>query len=170
MADTYKFPGGNDVTVVRKQDIIKCIDSNIIDKEVALAIVTQCECDAVKFLSNGRWTGIPFLGSIRISKVHQLEKTQEQQELIDYARNNLPTNEYVIFRRNLAHDNARRIKAQKYYNYILSLAVSKDRLGFKKLCKEKGIGFARIHFYLKKSICAISNEYIQVEDGESSDD
>ena len=32
MADTFKFPnGGYDVTICRKQDILDCIDKNIID-------------------------------------------------------------------------------------------------------------------------------------------
>ena len=32
MEDTYKFPGGYDVAVFRKQDVLDCIDKNIIDK------------------------------------------------------------------------------------------------------------------------------------------
>ncbi len=170
MADTYKFPGGKDVRVIRKQDIVECIDSNIVDKEVALAIVEQCEIDAANFIRQGRWTGIPFMGNIRASKVVQLSKSKEQQELINIARETVSTEEYVLFRRNLAHDNYRRIKAQKYYNYVLSMAVSKNRPLFKKLCKEKGVGYARIHFFLSQSICAINNEYILVEDAENSND
>lgn len=170
MTDSYKFPGGKDVKVVRKQDIVDCINFNIIDKEVALAIVEQCELDAVNFLRQGKWVGIPFIGSIRASRVKQLQKSKEQQELIQYARENVSTEEYVLFRRNLAYDNERRIKAQKYYNYVLSMAVSKNRPLFKKLCKEKGIAYARIHFFLSKSICAINNEYVQVEDAEDSND
>ena len=56
MTDTYKFPGGNDVKVLRKEDIINTINCNIVDKEVALAIVKQCEIDAANFLRKGRWT------------------------------------------------------------------------------------------------------------------
>ena len=53
MADTFKFPnGGYDVTVLKRQDILDCIDANIIDKEVALAIVDQCELDAAEFTDN----------------------------------------------------------------------------------------------------------------------
>lgn len=170
MEDSYKFPGGYDVKVVRKQDIVKCIDSNIVDRETALALIEQCEVDAIKFLRQGRWTGIPFLGNLRVSKVSQLQKSKEQQELIEYARNNVSNEEYILFRRNLAHDNYRRIKAQKYYNYVLSMAVSKNRPLFKKLCKEKGIAYARIHFFLSQSICAVNNEYVLVEDAEDSND
>ena len=42
MADTYKFPGGGyDVTVFKKQDVLDCIDKNILDKDVALAVIEQ---------------------------------------------------------------------------------------------------------------------------------
>ena len=60
MADIFKFPnGGYDITVCRKQDIIDALDANVTDKEVVLAIITQCEVDATNFLKEGRWTGIP---------------------------------------------------------------------------------------------------------------
>ena len=36
MSEQFKFPnGGYEVTVLRKQDILDCIDDNIIDKEIA---------------------------------------------------------------------------------------------------------------------------------------
>ena len=36
MSDIYKFPsGGYEVTVFKKQDILDCIDNNILDKEIA---------------------------------------------------------------------------------------------------------------------------------------
>ena len=164
MTDSYKFPGGNNVTVIRKQDIIECINDNIIDKEVALAIVQQCETDAATFLRQGRWVGIPFIGNIRANQVKKLEKTKEQQELIDAAYHTVTAEQYVIFRKKLAHDNEKRIKAQRYYNYVLSMAVAKNRNLFKKLCKEKGVGYARIHFFLASSITAVENEYVPVED------
>lgn len=170
MEDTYKFPNGNDVRVVRKQDVINSITCNVVDKEVALAIVQQCEIDAANFITKGRWAGIPFMGSIRASKVSQLESTKEQRELIDYARNNLTKEEYLMFRRNLAYDNDKRVKAQRYYQHVLSMAVNKNRALFKKMCKEKGYAYARIHFFLSNSICAVDNEYVPVEDGEDSND
>ena len=41
MQDTYKFPGGKDVKVVSKEDIINTINTNIVDTEVAIATVRQ---------------------------------------------------------------------------------------------------------------------------------
>lgn len=170
MEDTYKFPGGFDVKVVRKQDIISCINCNIVDKEVALALIQQCETDAANFLRNGRWTGIPFIGSIRVPKVVQMQKSKEQQELIATARETISPEQYVIFRRELATDNFKKIKAQKYYNYILSIAINKNRTLFKKMIKDKGEAYARLHFFLNNSITAVNNEYIDIEDGEEIND
>ena len=45
MADTFKFPYGYNVTVCRKQDIVKCLDENVVDKEVVLALIEQLEVD-----------------------------------------------------------------------------------------------------------------------------
>lgn len=164
LMDTYKFPGGKDVTVVRKQDVIECINTNIIDKEVALAIIEQCEIDAANFLRQGRWTGIPFIGNIRASKVSALHKTKEQQELIDYVRNNSSIEHYVLFRKNLAADNEKRVKATKHFNYVLAMAVTRNRQGFKKLCKDRGEKYARIHYFLTYTITAVDNESIPIED------
>jgi len=169
MLDTYKFPGGSDVKVVRKEDVIKTINTNIVDKEVALAIVRQCEIDAANFLRKGRWTGIPFIGSIKVPDVVKLERSEKQQELIKDAYENVSKEEYIMFRRSLAHNNERRVKATRYYNYVLSMAVAKHRNLFKKICKEKGIGYARIHFFLTNSITAVNNEYIAIEHEDDND-
>ena len=116
MQDTYKFPGGNDVKVVRKEDVIETINCNIVDKEVALAIVKQCESDAANFLRKSRWTGIPYIGSIRVPEVVKLTHSKEQQELIQTAVETVSTEQFVIFRRELAHNNEKRVKATRYYN------------------------------------------------------
>ena len=163
MQDTYKFPGGNDVKVVRKEDIIQTINCNIVDKEVALALIKQCEVDAANFLRKGRWTGIPFMGSIKVPDVVKLTNTKEQQEAIKAAAETVTNEQFVMFRRELAYNNEKRVKATRYYNYVLSMAVSKNRALFKKLCKEKGVGYARLHFFLISSITAVENEYVPVE-------
>ena len=103
MTDTYKFPGGNDVKVVRKEDIINTINCNIVDKEVALAIVKQCEVDAANFLRKGRWTGIPFMGSIKVPDVVKMSNTPEQKQLIDDAIHTVTNEQFVMFRRELAY-------------------------------------------------------------------
>ena len=164
MQDTYKFPGGKDVKVVRKEDIINTIKTNIVDTEVALAIVKQCEVDAVNFMKKGRLTGIPFMGTIKVPDTIKMSQTKEQKDLIVAAMENTTNEQFVMFRRNLAYDNKVKIKARKYYNYVLSLSVAKNRNQFKKMCKERGEAYARLHFFLLYSVTSINNEYIPVED------
>lgn len=164
MQDTYKFPGGKDVKVVRKEDIINTIKTNIVDTEVALAIVRQCEVDAVNFMKKGRLTGIPFMGTIKVPDTIRMSQTKEQKDLILAAMETTTNEQFVMFRRNLAYDNKVKIKARKYYNYVLSLSVAKNRNQFKKMCKERGEAYARIHFFLLYSVTSVNNEYIPVED------
>ena len=164
MQDTYKFPGGKDVKVVRKEDIINTIKTNIVDTEVALAIVKQCEVDAVNFMKKGRLTGIPFMGTIKVPDTIKMSQTKEQKDLIVAAMENTTNEQFIMFRRNLAYDNKVKTKARKYYNYVLSLSVAKNRNQFKKMCKEKGEAYARIHFFLLYSVTSVNNEYIPVED------
>ena len=164
MQDTYKFPGGKDVKVVRKEDIINTIKTNIVDTEVALAIVRQCEVDAVNFMKKGRLTGIPFMGTIKVPDTIRMSQTKEQKDLILAAMETNTNEQFVMFRRNLAYDNKVKIKARKYYNYVLSLSVAKNRNQFKKMCKERGEAYARIHFFLLYSVTSVNNEYIPVED------
>ena len=164
MQDTYKFPGGKDVKVVRKEDIINTIKTNIVDTDVALAIVRQCEVDAVNFMRKGRLTGIPFMGTIKVPDTIRMSQTKEQKDLILAAMETNTNEQFVMFRRNLAYDNKIKIKARKYYNYVLSLSVAKNRNQFKKMCKERGEAYARIHFFLLYSVTSVNNEYIPVED------
>lgn len=164
MQDTYKFPGGKDVKVVRKEDIINTIKTNIVDTEVALAIVRQCEVDVVNFMKKGRLTGIPFMGTIKVPDTVKMSQTKEQKDLILAAMETTTNEQFVMFRRNLAYDNKVKIKARKYYNYVLSLSVAKNRNQFKKMCKERGETYARIHFFLLYSVTSVNNEYIPIED------
>ena len=164
MQDTYKFPGGKDVKIVRKEDIINTINTNIVDTEVALAIVKQCEIDAVNFMKKGRLTGIPFMGTIKVPDTIKMSQTKEQKDLIIAAMENTTNEQFVMFRRTLAYDNKIKIKARKYYNYVISIYLDKNRNKFKKMCKEKGEAYARIHFFLLYSVTSVNNEYIPIED------
>lgn len=166
MAETYKFPGGYDVQVLKKNDIINCINENIIDKEIALAIVEQCEVDAANFLKEGRWTGIPFIGNIRIPKNKQLEQSPEQQALIEEAKATLDSNKYVIFRSQLSKENNKRVKQERYYKYIVSMAITKNRRLYKKLCSEKGEVYARLYLYASYNVISLDNEYVMLDDYE----
>lgn len=169
MKDTFRFPGGKDVKVVRKEDIIATIKNNIVDVETALEIVRQCEIDAATFIRQGRNAGIPFMGTIKVSEVVLMSKSEEQQELINTAKQTVTNEQFVMFRRNLADSNKIKIKVRKYYNYVLSMSVSKNRNQFKKMCKEKGEAYARLHFFLLANVTAVNNEYVPIDYEEPND-
>ena len=167
MADTFKFPnGGYDVTICRKQDILDCIDKNIIDKDVAMAIVEHCEFQAASFIREGRWTGIPFIGNIRVPKTIQMLKSNEQQALIKDAKEQLGKEQYVMFRKQLNKENVKQISHNRYYKYITSIAISHNRKLYNKLCEEKGEYYARIYLYASYNITALNNEYVILDNYE----
>lgn len=164
MVETIKFPGGGyDVTICRKSDIIDCIDKNITDKEIALAIVEHCEFNAAKFIKEGRWTGIPFMGNIRIPKSKQMLKSTEQQALIADAKDKLDKEHYVMFRKQLHKDNKKQIAEDRYYKYITSIAVNSNKKLYRKLCETKGEVYARLYLFCSHEVVAVNNEYLNLE-------
>ena len=167
MADTFKFPnGGYDVTICRKKDILECIDKNIVDKDVALAIVEHCEYAAANFIKDGIWAGIPFIGNIRKSKTKELLHSDEQQALIAEAKENLDKEKYILFRKRLNKENVKRISQDRYYRYITSIAVNNNKKLFRKLCNTKGEVYARLFLYCSHEVVAVSNEYVKIGDYE----
>lgn len=167
MADTFKFPNdGYDVTIFRKQDILDCIDENIIDKDIALAIIEHCEFQAASFIREGKWTGIPFIGNIRVPKSIQLLKSNEQQALIQEAKEQLGREQYIMFRKQLNKENVKQVAQNRYYKYITSIAVNKNRKLYKKLCDTKSEHYARLFLYCSYEVTAVNNEYINLENYE----
>ena len=145
MQSSRKFPnGGYDVTVLRKKDVIDCIDNNILDKEIALDLIKQLELDAINFIKDGKWAGIPYIGNIRIPKHRQYLNSPEIKKLVEDSRETLDSEKYILFRRRLAADSQKRAKVERYYNYILSKQMNKNMKLFKSLAKRKGELVAKI--------------------------
>lgn len=137
MSDIFKFPnGGYEIEVCRKQDILDCIDDNIIDKEVALALITQCEVDATNFLKEGRWTGIPFLGNMRVPTYKKKFKEIGGEEILEAAKQDLDKDKYIIFRKQLNINIAADIKYERYYKYITSCFVTKHKKLYNSFYKD----------------------------------
>jgi len=160
MAETFKFPhGGNDVTIVRKQDILDCIDNNILDKDVALAVIEQCEIDIEQNLIAGKWTGIPFLGSLK-PKLMRKRINEEVKDVVNEAKIQMEKSTYVLFRKNLAVDFAKQEKYNRYSKYITSIAANKYKTKYRILCKTKGEAYAKAYMFLTNFIVAVENEEI----------
>lgn len=161
--ETFKFPhGGNDVTIVRKQDILDCIEQNIVDKDVALAIIEQCEIDIVQNVVAGKWTGIPFIGSLKPNNVRKRLK-EETKEIREEANATMDRSSYILFRKNLAYDIKKREKLERTSNYITAMAITRYKFKYKLLCKKKSEAFAKAYMYLTNFITAVENEEI-IED------
>ena len=131
MADTLKFPNGYDVIVCRRDDIMECIDENIIDKELVLEVINNCELNASKFISEGRWTGIPFLGNIKVPDTQKILNSQETKDIIDYAKQSLPKDKYILFRQELHTDVRETTKEKRFANWKLSLFLSKNKMFYR---------------------------------------
>lgn len=158
MSDIFKFPNGYDVKILRKEDVIASINANIIDKEVALEIVRHCEIDAANFLKEGRWASIPYIGNIRIPKGRQKFLSEENQELIKEAKENLDRDKYLLFRKAVATDIAKQVKLERYFCYQVSKFVGKNPKFFRKLAEKHGDNFARLVCYTWSGINTIDTE------------
>ena len=165
MSEQFKFPnGGYEVTVLRKQDILDCIEDNIIDKEIALAIVEQCEIDAATCLAQGRWTGLPYIANVGVPAHIQTLHKKENEELLEIAKDELEGKKYIMFRKELAGEAAKHAKQERLYRYLVSIAVRANKRLYRKLCNENGEYYARIYLYACKNITATDNEYVILDD------
>lgn len=147
MSEIFRFPNGHDVKVYRKSDIIQCIEENIIDKEVALEVVKQCEISAMNVLLNGGWAGIPYFGNIRIPEHKKLLNSEEMQGIVEDAKETLSHENYVLFREQLRIDATIKAKKNRYYNYILAKYCSNNSKLYKRFIKEKGVNGAKVIIY-----------------------
>ena len=160
MKEKYNFPnGGYEVHIVKKSDILETIDNNIIDKDIALALVEKLELDCANFLREGRWANIPYIGNIRVPKAKQLLKSSEQQLLIEDAYNNLDSDSYVMFRKQLNSYNAHKARFEKLFNYLISILGNKYNKYFNYLRRNKGEHYARIVIYTFNSLDALTEDF-----------
>lgn len=166
MSDTFKFPQGYDVVVYRKQDILDCIEDNIIDKDVALTIVKQCEVDCAEFIKQGRWSAIPFIGNIRESPYAVNNFDAEKQALIDEAKAQLDREQYIMFRKEFSKNEAKKVNHERYYKYIVSIEANRNKKLFKKLCNTKGEPYARLRMFINHNIKVVNSEYLNLLEDE----
>lgn len=165
MNDTIKMPcGGYDIKVVRKEEIIECIDANIVDKDVMMAFITQIEVDSVNFLQQGRWTSLPYMGTLRKNKYKEITRSQEYKELNEVAQETLDKDKYILFRKNLRNDVARKIKRERFFNYVVSQFYTKNKDYYKYIESTKGEKYARIISYSLFDIKTYNSYELQADD------
>jgi len=160
MVDEIKFPnGGYAVKVVNKEDILKSIDINITDKEIALELIKRLEIDAFRFLNKGKWTGIPFLGNIRVPLEKQYFLKQKEDGVFKDAKELVDRQQYIMFRTNLSIENKLKAKAERYYKYVCSMAINRNRKYYKHLCTHYTDTYARLKLFFSFTVTAVDNEY-----------
>lgn len=125
--EVRKFPsiGAYDVTIVNKNDILKTIDDNIVDKEIAYEIITSLELSCQKYVSAGDTAGIPYIGKIKERLTSAI--TRENKESLNDAKEVLDREHYIAFKRALYDDERKRYKYNKIYKLEIARVVSHNR-------------------------------------------
>ena len=135
--ETRKFPnGGYDVKIVRKQEVLDCIDENIIDKDIALDLINQIEIDACQYVNEGKWTGLPYIGNLRIN--------EGGKAILDDAKENLSEEKFILFRKQLVIANKKKAKEARYFNYMVSIYANLNRKLYNSLVDSNGETFAKV--------------------------
>ena len=93
-----KFPSstGKQVLIENKASILKTIDDNIIDKDVAMMILVQLEKDAQRHLEADEVTAIPYLGKIK--RKAGSKAYAENKETLDAAKEIMTPENFENFR------------------------------------------------------------------------
>lgn len=125
--EVRKFPsmGGYNVTIVNKNDILKTIDDNIIDKELAYKIITSLELSCQKYVSAGDVAGIPYIGKIKERLATAIAR--ENRETLDDAKEALDKEHYIAFSQALFSDESKRYKYNKTYKIEIAHVVNHNR-------------------------------------------
>ncbi len=146
--ETRKFPGegGSDVHIVRKKDILKTIDLNITDKDIALELISKLEKDAAEYMTKGIWISIPFIGNIKIKD--SLAAYNENSELFKEAKDTMTKEEYVLFRKNVIVNACKEKRESRLEDYNLSKLIKRNSKSFNKLIKKHGAVYSKLHFRL----------------------
>lgn len=160
-----KFPnGGYDVRIVSKEDILETINNNIIDKEIATELISTLEINIKDFIKKERWTGIPYLGTVKVPEHKILKK--DQKDIIKEAYESMPKDEYVMFCIHLTSENKDAVRRTKLYRHLCSMAVNKDIKLFRKVSKENGSVYGRLFMYFRYMFKSINNEFVITEEDE----
>lgn len=143
MSVKNKLPnGGYEVVVLKKQDILKTIENTIVDKDVLREFITNLEIDEEKFMREGQWIGVPFMGNIKINEVRKKFATKEIQDVIANARNTLDRDKYLLFRKELKSQISTDLAQNRTNAYRRSINIRKNRYLYRKFRYKRGFYIA----------------------------
>ena len=145
MPETRHFSNnGYDVKVYKKQDILDTIDTNIIDKEVALELISQLEIDAENFLLDGIGVTFPYLGRIWIPPYKK--ESLKLKETREYAKSVLSKEKYIMFAKELNSNISKALNEDRYKRHKLREFIVKNRSLFEHITSSKGEVYAKALF------------------------
>ena len=129
--EVRKFPamGGYDVTIVNKNDILKTIDDNIIDKEIAYEIITSLELSCQRYVAAGDTAGIPYIGKIKERLTAAIAR--ENKETLDDAKEALDKKRYKynkVYKLEIARIVSH--NRRQYWNYVDTIGEVKADIMF----------------------------------------
>lgn len=157
MSRICKYPNGYEFTVIDKRDVLKCIDDNIIDKDVALAVVSFCEAQACKLVGERGMGSIPYFGRIETSKSDRDIMTSDKKDLLEEAKVVLDKERFVLFRNNLYNEVHQNIRSQKIFITTANILISRNRGLYNRMINITGISFAKVYFYSLYFINCVDN-------------
>lgn len=125
--EVRKFPamGGYYVTVVNKNDILKTIDDNIIDKEIAYEIITSLELSCQKYVSAGDAASIPYIGKIKERLTSAIAR--KNKEALNDAKEVLDREHFIAFKHALFDDERKCYKCNRVYKLETIHVVHRNR-------------------------------------------
>lgn len=145
--EVRKFPamGGYDVAIVNKNDILKTIDDNIIDKEIAYEIITELELSCQRYVSAGEAAGIPYIGKIKERLTAAIAR--ENKEALEDAKDALDKEHYIAFKQALFVDETKRHKYNKTYKFEAGRVIAHHRRQYWNYVDKLGEALADIMFH-----------------------
>lgn len=147
-----KFPSadGRMLLIENKESVLKTIDDNILDKEVALAIITQLEKDVQKHLEAGEDALVPYIGKIKRkvgSKVYD-----ENRDVINAAKEVMSPEDFNVFKEEMMHDAVVRENQIKVFKYQTSRMANKNGKSYWHTVETLGRERANIRFYFASKL------------------
>lgn len=141
----YPTKDGFELLLENKESVLKTIDDNILDKEVALLLITQLERDAQRHLEEGENVLIPYIGTIK-RKTGSIVY-QENKEVIAAAKETMTQDEFDTFKAEMMHDAVVRQNFNKVFKYQVSRMANKNGKAYWKTVRELGTPKANLRFY-----------------------
>lgn len=159
MSEIFRFPnGGYDVNVCRKDDILESINDTDIDKDIIKAVVTQCELDAINFINDGVWAGIPYVGNFRVPENVKKFEENNCKELLDVAKQTLNQNQYKAFRKELNKNIVIEVNFERFYKFLTSKFVNKHKDIYNHLFNNNKFNSVEIKSCFARIMCYSYNE------------